>query len=115
MMILQEVPGMPVKQELVKEEANVTDIGQFMAYHSGRIYVAFVDKTILEMYWPRTTGGDHFHNNKMLLHDHLQPGYCRLLLSNGQYQILPVLHTPQPYQRWVTAYGLHSLTGTMQH
>lgn len=94
---------MPVKQELVKEEASITGIGRFMAYHSRRIYIVFVDKTMLEMYWPPPTTGSHCHKNKMMLpHDHLPPGYCRLLLSNGQYQILPVLHAPQPYQRWVT-------------
>lgn len=92
---------MPVKQELVKEEASITEVGRFMAYHSGRIYIAFVDKTILEMHWSQTTGG-HCCNNKLLLHDHLPPGYCRLLLSNGQYQMLPVVRTPQPYQRCVT-------------
>ena len=92
---------MPVKQELVKEEATVTDIGRFMAYRSGRIYIAFVDKTMLEMYWPLTTGSHCCNNKVMLSHDHPPPGYCRLLLSNGQYQISPVLHAPQSYQRWV--------------
>ena len=94
---------MPVKQELVKEEANITEIGRFMAYHSGRIYIAFVDKTILEMFWSQATGGDHHYNNKMFIHNHLPPGYCRLLLGNGQYQMVPVNHTPQPYQRYVLA------------
>ena len=92
---------MPVKQELVKEEVILTEIGRFMAYYSGRIYIAFVDKTILEMYWPQRIDS-HCHNNKVLLHDHLQPGYCRLLLSNGQYKTLPVVHNPQPYQRYFT-------------
>lgn len=99
----QDIPAMPVKQELVKEEANITEIGRFMAYHSGRIYVAFVDKTILEMFWSQATGSDHHYNNKMFIHNHLPPGYCRLLLGNGQYQMVPVNHTPQPYQRYVLA------------
>lgn len=88
---------MPVKQELVKEETNITEIGRFMAYRSGRIYIAFVDKTILEMGWSPSTDDHSF--NTTLLHDHIPPGYCRLLLSNGQYQMLPVLHAPLPYRR----------------
>ena len=92
---------MPVKQELVKQEVILTEIGRFVAYHSGRIYIAFVDKTILEMYWPWMTNS-RCHNNRVLLHDHLQPGYYRLLLSNGQYKTLPVPHTPLPHQRYFT-------------
>ena len=78
------------------------EIGRFMAYHSGRIYIAFVDKTILEMFWSQTSS-DHCYNNKMFTHNHLPPGYCRLLLGNGQYQMVPMNHTPQPYQRYVMA------------
>lgn len=94
---MQGFPVMPIKLELIKEETNITEIGRFMAYHSGRIYIVFVDNVILEMYW--TEGC--CYNNKLLLHDHPPLGYCQLLLSNGQYQLLPVVHTPQPYQRSV--------------
>jgi len=89
---------MPVNQKLFKEEASLTGIGRFMAYRSGRIYIAFIDNTVLEMYWPQMMG---HCNNTRLFHDHPPPGYCQLLLNNGQYQMIPILHAPQPYHRFV--------------
>ncbi|XP_070539183.1 uncharacterized protein C5orf34 homolog [Ptychodera flava] len=116
-------PTVPSPASLL-EETQVPELGRFSAFTDGRVRIVFADRTMLDMKWDFTKRlkkqdadnsgfldevcdieNDPPHPSlslpKIRAHQTVPNGACRLLLPNGQYQLVS-LHQPCGFYRYVS-------------
>lgn len=89
----------------VLEESEIPGYGKFTALSNGQVRIAFSDRTCLDMTYDftarlqRCTDTDSEKKSVKMLADKTA-GTCRLLLPNGQYQMVD-LQAPGQYKRYI--------------
>ncbi|XP_002737734.2 uncharacterized protein C5orf34 homolog [Saccoglossus kowalevskii] len=106
-------PSMPTTSAIL-EQCCVDNLGKFTAHTNGRVHIVFKDRTMLDMRWDFSSRLKKMYLDKDDQEDNsenrppyidndqtIPAGACRLLLSNGQYQIVN-LHQSQGFTKYVS-------------
>ncbi|XP_077987531.1 uncharacterized protein C5orf34 homolog [Glandiceps talaboti] len=116
-------PTVPVPASIL-EETKIAELGRFTAYTDGRVRIVFTDRTMLDMKWDfssrlrkenetnsdsdeqvRQINNDPPHQSlslpKIRSDQAIPTGACRLLLPNGQYQLVS-LHQPCGFAKYIS-------------